>query len=247
MASDPFELIARLLGVRREDIRRFSNDDEEIAPDDIPDLFGINVTWLSDLEELSERDLQDLSEQDEFTFDVDWSSASTSTSRPTRDGIGIRPGRRQPASSERRNNHRDGEKWACPSCPREFLTHDALQRHFDSNPSHSEIVVDVRDVQPPEDESRQLDDGDWVTFEDRIETFVALPEEIDEEELDATYDPSEEHVAITGPHEETVDTSAITDAISGELTWRAAGRHLVLSFPTQSNGSAERGQGESAS
>lgn len=88
------------------------------------------------------------------------------------------------------------------------------------------------------DIDRELEQGEgasggseWVEFDDRVETFRKLPEEVDESEITVTHDATNHCVRISGAHEEPIDTNPVSETIDGEVEWRTSGRYLVLLFP----------------
>jgi hypothetical protein len=90
-------------------------------------------------------------------------------------------------------------------------------------------MIDV-DRELEQDESTSAG-TEWVKFDDRVETFCKLPDEFDESEITVTHDSATHCVRISGAHENSIDTSPVSEAIDGDVEWRSSGRYLVLSFP----------------
>lgn len=53
----------------------------------------------------------------------------------------------------------------------------------------------------------------------------------DESEITVTHDSATHCVRISGAHENSIDTSPVSETIDGDVEWRSSGRYLVLSFP----------------
>ncbi|AFK19413.1 hypothetical protein E6P09_11555 [Haloferax mediterranei ATCC 33500] len=236
MAIDPFELIARFFGIDPDALRRLQDDDGD-APDleALSHFLGIDQGVLSDIQELSERD--DVEWDAVFDVDVSEIDGASRSPRRSRRGVSIRPGRgRSPGGQTQEGRRR--QRWTCATCQRAFLTRRALQRHYGTNPDHSKTVIDMRDIEPEQNSSGWVD-ANWVAFDDRVETFIVLSEEIEAEDIAVEYRESAGYVEVTGAHEETIDTSAISDLIQGAVMWRLEGGYLLISFPTNEGDSSE--------
>ncbi|MDL0130806.1 hypothetical protein PNP59_07600 [Halobacterium salinarum] len=201
MSSNPFDFVVRMLGIEARDLLS-----------ELEDVDRDNLDWNGSLD-----------------ANVDWANESNGLPRRSRRGIGVRPGRRLSSPNPNRNDRDQREQWSCPSCERNFRSHRGLQRHYDTNPEHADAVIDI---------DRELEQGEgasggseWVEFDDRVETFRKLPEEVDESEITVTHDATNHCVRISGAHEEPIDTNPVSETIDGEVEWRTSGRYLVLLFP----------------
>ncbi|MDL0132104.1 hypothetical protein PNP59_14450 [Halobacterium salinarum] len=90
-------------------------------------------------------------------------------------------------------------------------------------------MIDV-DRELEQDESTSAG-TEWVEFVDRVETFCKLSDGFDESEITVTHDSATHCVRISGAHENSIDTSPVSETIDGDVEWRSSGRYLVLSFP----------------
>lgn len=212
MSSNPFNFVVRILGL---DVRDIESEDRESLRD-----------LLSEPEDI---DRDDLDWNELFDANVTWANESNHSPRRSKRGIGIRPGGRRSSPNPIRNGSDQREQWSCPSCHRKFRSHRGLQRHYDTNPEHAEAMIDV-DQELEQDESTSAG-TEWVKFDDRVETFCKLPDEFDESEITVTHDSATHCVRISGAHENSIDTSPVSEAIDGDVEWRSSGRYLVLSFP----------------
>lgn len=120
------------------------------------------------------------------------------------------------------------DRFDCIRCSASFLSEEALRRHYDWNPEHSEpITLDARGL---EDEGTKLEDSAWVEFDDRIETFLTVVEDVDENRLEMTYRPEDGSVLIGGAHEQTIDVSEVQELTSDRLRWSFDGTYHKLAF-----------------
>ncbi|ADQ68778.1 hypothetical protein C499_14290 [Halogeometricum borinquense DSM 11551] len=231
MATDPFELIARLLGIDADKLRRLAaENDQKLDLDALSNHLDIDPTRLSDLQELSDGD--DVEWDVAFDIDVSQIDREAESPRQSRRGVGIRPTRRRSGTNRSRSRQQKSERWTCPTCERKFLSHQALQRHYGTNPEHPQRILDVPDSELDQDERGWIG-TQWIEFDDRVETFLTLPDKIEADDIEVTHSPSDECVEISGEYEETIDTNSITDLLSDTLEWRMSGRDLILSFPIQ--------------
>lgn len=120
------------------------------------------------------------------------------------------------------------EEFGCIRCSATFLSEEALERHYDWNPEHSEpVTLDARAL---EEEGTTLEDSAWVEFDDRIETFLTVAEDVDETALEMTYRPEEGSVLIAGPREQTIDVSEAQKLASHRMRWSFDGAYYKLAF-----------------
>lgn len=120
------------------------------------------------------------------------------------------------------------DRFDCIRCSASFLSEEALQRHYDWTPEHSEPVrLDARGL---DEEGTRLKDSAWVEFEDRIETFLTAAEDVDEGALEMTYRPEEGSVVIGGAHEQTIDVSEAQERASDRIQWSFDGTYHKLAF-----------------
>lgn len=227
MAADPFELVARLLGIDPEQLRKFAaNSDDDPDLDTLSELLDIDLTTITDLYDV------DPSEFDwDVTVDADANRIEDAPNAPRRSrrGIGIRPGHRRPRSKSSQETSPTRASWECPTCDRTFLSYRGLQRHYETNPSHAEATLDTRQVDPEPNDGYEPD-SEWVVFDDRVETFVSLPDDVEENEITVAYRPTEEAVVISGAYEESIDTSHVSDIVVADVTWQLSGRYLIISL-----------------
>jgi hypothetical protein len=118
----------------------------------------------------------------------------------------------------------------CPGCNRKFLSHAALSRHFERNPGHGDVVIDVRDVEPT-GSGPVLVGSEWVRLGETIETFRVLPDGVTADDIDVRYDPEGSAVTVTGAYEDRIDAEEVADVVDGDLSWTVQGLFLLLSFP----------------
>lgn len=120
------------------------------------------------------------------------------------------------------------DRFGCIRCSATFLSEEALQRHYGWNPAHSEpITLDARGL---ESEGTRLEDSEWVEFDDRIETFLAVVDDVDERGLEMTYRPEDGSVLVGGTHDQTIDVSEIQRFASPQLRWSFDGTYYKLAF-----------------
>lgn len=130
------------------------------------------------------------------------------------------------------------ERFDCIRCSATFLSEEALQRHYDWNPEHAEPVrLDAREL---EDEGTKLKDSAWVEFDDRIETFLTVAEDVDGRRLEMTYRPEEGSIHIGGTHEQTIDVSEAQELASSRLRWSFDGTYHKLALLKEGNESERR-------
>ncbi|WP_336343523.1 hypothetical protein [Halalkalicoccus ordinarius] len=124
---------------------------------------------------------------------------------------------------------REGEEeFDCIRCSATFLSEEALQRHYDWNPEHAEpVTLDARGL---EEEGTKLEDSAWVEFDDRIETFLTVAEDANENALEMTYRPEEGSVLVDGPREQTIDVSEVQERASDRIRWSFNGTYYKLAF-----------------
>ena len=120
------------------------------------------------------------------------------------------------------------EKFRCLRCCRTFLTENALDQHYDWEPEHAKPVT--INAGALGEQGAKLENSEWVDFEDRIETFLTVPERVDEHGLEMVYDPDEGTVVVTGIRDQTIDVRQIQELASNQLRWSFDGRHLILAF-----------------
>lgn len=122
------------------------------------------------------------------------------------------------------------DEFSCIRCSATFLSEEALQRHYDWNPEHSEpVTLDVRGLEEAE-EGTKLEDSAWIEFDDRIETFLTVAEDADENALEMTYRPEEGSVLVDGPREQTIDVSEVQELTSHRMRWSFDGTYYKLAF-----------------
>jgi hypothetical protein len=204
---------------------------------DDPDLGALSELFGTDLTALDELQDADPGEREwKITFggDINRITDPQSPSRRSRRGIGVRPGRRSRRASSSRNASSSHGEWGCPACDRTFLSHQALQQHYEANPDHADTTVDA---QTPEEEVDKNQTGsEWIAFDDRVETFILLPEGASKDNLTVAYQPDEDLVEVGGATEATVDTSDITVSTEDEVSWRVTGRYLVMTLSRRDDG-----------
>lgn len=120
------------------------------------------------------------------------------------------------------------DEFGCIRCSATFLSEEALERHYDWNPEHAEpVTLDVRGI---DEEGTRLEDSAWVEFENRIETFLTVAENVDENALEMTYRPEEGSVLVDGPRERTIDVSEVQELASDRMRWSFDGTYYKLAF-----------------
>ena len=126
------------------------------------------------------------------------------------------------------------EQFNCPRCYREFLSEYQLERHYSWNPKHGEPVsIDVRDLP---DEGERLQDSNWVEFDDRVETFLRVVDDVDVAELEFRYHPDTGSVVVDGGREieQTIDVSEVQDLTSDQIQLSFGSGYLKVAFLKQS-------------
>lgn len=226
MTTDPFGLAARFLGIGPERARRFASadtDDPDLTA--VSELLGIDLTTLSQLQDIDPED-----SAWDLTLDADVSrlTDSQNASGRSRHRVGVRPGRRSRRTSSSENTPSSHGDWECPTCDRAFLSHQGLQRHYNTNPDHADTTVNAQTLEAASDKTQTK--SEWVTFEDRIETFVMLPEDVTEDSLAVSHHSDKELVEISGAIEKTISTSDITGTTEDEVSWRVTGQYLIVLF-----------------
>lgn len=104
-------------------------------------------------------------------------------------------------------------------------------------------MLDVRKADSDPSEA-YWPDSEWVAFDDRVETFVTLPDDVDEDEIMVTYRPDEKTVEISGAYEDSIDTSSVSDIIMEDVTWQLSGHYLIISVPKRHDHSRTEESGE---
>lgn len=226
MTTDPFRLAARLLGISPDQVRQLASADTDDS-----DLTAISELLGVDIENLSQ--LQDVDPEDsalDFTFGADVSRVTDSqnASRQSRHSVGVRPSHRSRRTSPSENTSSSHSKLGCQTCNRKFLSYQGLQRHYSRNPDHADTTVSAQTAETAFDKTQT--NSEWVTFDDRVETFVMLPEDVTEDSLTVSHHSDEELITISGATEKTISTSEITATTKDDVSWRVTGRYLIVSF-----------------
>ena len=116
----------------------------------------------------------------------------------------------------------------CLRCNRKFLSEAARTRHYRRIPEHGEpVTFDVRDLLST---GTKLPNADWVEFEDRVETFLAVSEDVDASSLEMCYLPEEGIVVVSGPLDQEIDVSDVQEIASNRLQWSFDGTYFKLAF-----------------
>ena len=130
------------------------------------------------------------------------------------------------------------DEFDCIRCSATFLSEESLQRHYDWNPEHSEPVrLDARRL---EEEGTKLEDSAWVEFDDRIETFLTVAEDVDGRRLEMTYRPEDGSIHIDGAYEQTIDVSEAQELASPRIRWSFDGTYHKLALLKEGNESGRR-------
>lgn len=89
--------------------------------------------------------------------------------------------------------------------------------------------MDVRDL--PE-EGERLQDSNWVEFDDRIETFLRVVDDVEISELEIRYHPGRANVVVDGEDalEQTIDVSDVQDVSSDHIQLSFGGEYLKMAF-----------------
>ncbi|MFC7008234.1 hypothetical protein [Halalkalicoccus salilacus] len=88
-----------------------------------------------------------------------------------------------------------------------------------------------------EGEGTKLEDSAWVEFDDRIETFLTVAEDVDGRRLEMTYRPEDGSIHIGGAHEQTLDVSEAQELASSRLRWSFDGTYHKLALLKERDGS----------
>lgn len=115
---------------------------------------------------------------------------------------------------------------SCRKCTRKFLTEEARQRHYNTNPNHA-----LASLPAQTDGGYRVCDSTWVEFEDAFKTFVSLPDGATADDISVEYDPDVETIQITGDYEDTVDLNRVPAIRPNDLSWSLQTAYLVLSIP----------------
>jgi hypothetical protein len=119
-------------------------------------------------------------------------------------------------------------EFSCPRCPAAYLSEEALERHYEWNPGHAEtVVLDAREL---ESEGEKLAGSEWVELDDRVETFLTVPGDVDERSLEMTYRPGEGALIVEGALERRIDVSDVQERASDRFRWSFDGTYHRIAF-----------------
>jgi hypothetical protein len=107
------------------------------------------------------------------------------------------------------------DRLGCPGCARKFRRKDSLVRHLSHNPGHGACEQWL---------------GDWVIKEHTVETFRRLSGTPDSRSIRVSHDAASNSVRVDGAPATTIDTTPVTDRITGDVQYELRGAYLVVRF-----------------
>jgi hypothetical protein len=70
----------------------------------------------------------------------------------------------------------------------------------------------------------------WVVKEHTVETFRRLSETPDTQSIQVSHDASSNSVRVDGTTAVTIDTTPVTDRITGDMQYERRGQYLIVRF-----------------
>ena len=101
----------------------------------------------------------------------------------------------------------------CPGCSRKFRGTDSLVTHLSRNPGHGVYEQWL---------------GNWVVKEHTVETFHKLSETPDSRSIQVSHDTSSNSVRVDGATATAIDTTPVTDRITGDVQYELRGAYLIV-------------------
>lgn len=117
----------------------------------------------------------------------------------------------------------------CAFCSRMFRSKSAIEQHIDSIHPEAEIVHTDRveeqiRVSDQSEVAYELPADEWVRFENRLETFVSVPQNIDEEDItidvqDCSNDQSTTELQVEIATADSKIQIEFPDGVDSKLNW----------------------------